>query len=189
MAVPPLPEGLLVRRLEPRDSMAELTALLHRAYAPLAAQGLRFHATWQDEATTLERTRSGECFVAVLGGKLVATLTLTPAGRASGAPFYERADVASFGQLAVAPELQGRGLGGLLVALAERRARETGAAELALDTAEGARHLIRYYARRGYRQVGRVKWEVTNYRSVILSKRLDGAPAPGVVELEEGSEG
>lgn len=61
-----------------------------------------------------------------------------------------------------------------LLAFAESRARELGAREVAVDTAEGAHHLIRYYSTRGYREVGHAQWEHTNYRSVILSKSHHG---------------
>ena len=44
--------------------------------------------------------------------------------------------------------------------------------EVALDTAEGATHLISIYARRGYRLVEHVRWQHATYRSVIMSKRL-----------------
>jgi len=43
---------------------------------------------------------------------------------------------------------------------------------VAVDTAEGAAHLITFYRARGYRQVAYAQWDHTNYRSVILSKRL-----------------
>jgi hypothetical protein len=55
---------------------------------------------------------------------------------------------------------------------AERLAREDGATELACDTSEHASELRATYSRRGYREVGFVRWDVTNYRSVILSKTL-----------------
>ncbi|MBW1796697.1 MAG: GNAT family N-acetyltransferase, partial [Deltaproteobacteria bacterium] len=47
-----------------------------------------------------------------------------------------------------------------------------GASELALDTAEQATHLINWYERLGYRFIEYVDWDVTNYRSVIMSKRV-----------------
>ena len=57
--------------------------------------------------------------------------------------------------------------------LVERRARELGAQELALDTAEGASDLLRMYEARGYRFIEEVDWRpTTNYRSRLLSLRL-----------------
>jgi hypothetical protein len=44
--------------------------------------------------------------------------------------------------------------------------------ELALDTAETAFHLIHYYEKRGYRYIETIKWNDTNYKSVIMSKCL-----------------
>jgi signal transduction histidine kinase len=47
-----------------------------------------------------------------------------------------------------------------------------GMIELALDTSEHATRLIETYARRGSLEVERCRWDVTNYRSVVMSKRL-----------------
>jgi hypothetical protein len=60
-----------------------------------------------------------------------------------------------------------------LLRLVEERAQADGEF-IALDTAEPATHLIRYYEKRGYRFVQHQQWEKVNYRSVILSKRLSG---------------
>lgn len=56
--------------------------------------------------------------------------------------------------------------------LVEARAAETGAVEIALDTAEPATHLVAWYGRRGYRLIEHAQWGHTNYRSVIMSKRV-----------------
>jgi GNAT superfamily N-acetyltransferase len=163
----------VVRPLEPSDSIAELTALLHRAYASLAEQGFRFWATQQSENDTRKRISDGHCYVAVMQGKIVGTITLRRRERTKGSPWYDRPDVASFGQFAVEPEFQRRGIGLALLNQVERRAREEGVVELALDTAEGASALIEMYSKLGYRFIEHVDWRPdTNYRSVILSKRL-----------------
>jgi GNAT superfamily N-acetyltransferase len=167
-----LPDGVLLRRLEPEDSLEELTELLHRSYAPLLAAGMRYFASHQDVEATRKRCEAGECWVLSARGRLIGTVTFRDAGRASGTPHYDRPDVACAGQLCVDPAWQGLGLGGVLMDLVERRARETGAAELAFDTSERATRLIATYARRGYAEVDRCQWDVTNYRSVVLSKRL-----------------
>jgi ribosomal protein S18 acetylase RimI-like enzyme len=44
--------------------------------------------------------------------------------------------------------------------------------EIALDTAETAYHLIDFYKKRGYRYIETIKWDATNYKSVVLSKSL-----------------
>jgi GNAT superfamily N-acetyltransferase len=162
---------VVIRRLAPGDSMAALTDLLHRAYAPLAAAGLRFLATHQDEKTTAERCAEGECWVAELDGRVAGTIVWR-AGKPGKCAWYGRPGVAVFGQFAVEPSLQKAGLGARLLDHVERRVRDAGFSELACDTAEGATDLIAYYTRRGFEPVDSVCWDVTNYRSVILSKPL-----------------
>ena len=44
-----------IRRLVPGDDLVALTALLHRACAPLAAAGMRYRASHQSVADTAER--------------------------------------------------------------------------------------------------------------------------------------
>ena len=164
--------GATIRLLQPADSMTDLTDLLHRAYASLAQSGLRFLASWQDEGVTRRRIASCECWVAEREGRIIATATLRPPGHSKGTPWYERADVAVVGQFAVEPAVQGSGLGTAMLKHLEARARAMGATHLAMDTAEGATRLIRYYECLGYGFVEHAQWDVTNYRSVVLSKSL-----------------
>lgn len=170
-----LPEGVALREFRLADDdgrVPELTSLLHRAYAPLAAMGLRYVATHQDDATTRRRIAPGECLVAERGGRLVGTITWYAGDNHSACRWYHREDVAGFGQFGVEPELKGRGIGAALLAEVERRAAAAGFAEIACDTASPAADLIAMYSRRGYREVERVRWDATNYESVVLSKRL-----------------
>lgn len=154
------------------DEVPALTSLLHRAYAPLAARGLRYVASHQTETTTRDRISRGECWVADLDGAAVGTVTWYRTTPDSDCGHYRRTDVAHFGQYAVEPHLQGRGIGAALLGQVERRAAEEGFAHLACDTAEPATDLIALYERRGFRRVGTVRWESVNYRSVVLSKPL-----------------
>lgn len=172
VATDALPHGLVVRDLTSTDSTAELTRLLHRAYAGLAERGLRYVASHQDEETTRRRIARGECLVATLKGQLVGTVIFTPKEKAGNCEWYQRPDVASCEQLAVDTGLWGASVGSLLLDLVEERAWQTGAREIALDTSEQADDLIGWYRRRGYRVVQEADWEVTNYRSVVLSKCL-----------------
>jgi GNAT superfamily N-acetyltransferase len=162
-----------IRPLRPDDPIADITDLLHRAYAALATQGFRFWASHQDEAATRKRFSEGHGYVAERDGKVVGTITLKTKESTKGSPWYDRPDVASFGQFGVEPALQGNGIGGELLRTVEQRAIREGVAELALDTAEGATRLIDLYSKRGYRFIEYVDWRPdTNYRSVILSKTL-----------------
>jgi GNAT superfamily N-acetyltransferase len=161
-----------VRRLIDSDSIPELTRLLHRSYGPLAAMGMRFLASHQSDAVTRKRVGGGECFIALIDGAIVGTIIFMPAANTDGTPWLDRPEVASLGQFAVEPELQRGGLGQRLMERVERCAVESGAAEIALDTAETATHLIEWYGKCGYRLIEYAQWHHTNYRSAVLSKSL-----------------
>lgn len=173
----PPPAAIAIRPWLETDSTVELTELLHRAYARLAAMNLRFWATHQSAEVTEQRIASGECFVAVADGAICGTILFRNASRTSGSPWYDRPDVASFGQFAVEPGSQSHGLGRRLVAHVEARAAASGARELALDTAEPATHLVGWYTRLGYRFIEHAQWQHTNYLSIVLSKTLGSRPA------------
>lgn len=163
---------LLIRDFGSSESIPQLTLLLREAYAHLARQGLRYLATHQDDVMTAKRLGRGFPLVAYLDRRLVGTATLYPPRPDAPVEWYRRPEVFYFGQFGVRPELQGRGIGTLLLRALEDRARERGATELACDTAEQAMHLRSWYEREGFRVVGETKWKVTNFRSVVLSKAL-----------------
>lgn len=167
------PHGrVTLRPLRPDDSLATLTAILHAAYAGLAAQGFRYWATHQSVADTADRVRDACCLVAEQEGQLIGTISGYPPEHTHGCDWYDRPEVAKFGQFGVDPAWHRGGIGAQLLSLIEQWAPSTGATELACDTAEGATHLRRWYAARGYREVDRADWPDTNYVSVILSLTL-----------------
>ena len=106
------------------------------------------------------------------GDELLGTVVFRGPGGSKGTPHFERADVATLGQFAVSPHRQGQGIGVALMAHVEERARAIGAEHLALDTSEGAAHLIAWYERRGFRALEVAQWKGKTYRSVIMSKAL-----------------
>jgi GNAT superfamily N-acetyltransferase len=160
------------RFLSPTDDVSAITGLLHKAYAPLAEAGLRFVASHQDPEVTRRRMAKGDTIVAVVDASIVGIVTLARTSTTEGSPFYDRIDVASFGQFAVEPTFQGAGVGSTLLTLVEGLAAARGVGELALDTSEQAVHLIRFYTSRGYRFVEFVRWPEVNYRSMIFAKQL-----------------
>lgn len=162
-----------IRRLEPEDSLEELTALLHRAYAPLADAGMRFLATHQEVSTTAERVAHGECFVAVVGSRIVGTIMLRHGRPSSSAHTYAQPATMIFGQFGIEPAFKGRGIGRALHDHVAVRAASLGALVLACDTAEPATELIAMYRRWGYEIVERISWDETNYVSVVLARSLD----------------
>lgn len=160
------------RYVQPDDDIDSITTMLHEAYAPLAEQGLRFLATHQDSETTRRRMSRGETILALDADEIVGTITLKDADQTTGSLFYNRPEVAGFGQFAVRPSHQGAGVGSVLLNLVERRAREKGVAVLALDTSEHAARLVALYQSRGYAFVEHVRWPDVNYRSMIFAKPL-----------------
>jgi GNAT superfamily N-acetyltransferase len=163
---------VIIRELAPTDLIADLTALLHAAYARLGAMGFNYTAVDQSEDVTRKRIARGLCLVAVDGGALVGTIMFHPPGRSAGCPCYERPSVATIGQFGVLPGRQGTGTGTRLLRQAEQLAIASGAAELALDTSEGADHLVTWYQREGFHFVEHAQWEGKTYRSVIMSKQV-----------------
>ena len=164
--------GLEIRPLNETDDIGELTQLLHLSYKKLADEGFRFLATHQDVETTKERIKKGQCYVAISESKIIGTMTYYSPSNTSGNEWYDQASVATYGQFAVSPEFQKLGIGGYLISIAEKTAKFDKAEEITIDTAEGATELIEYYKKRGYRFVGFAQWEMTNYRSVLLSKKI-----------------
>jgi len=158
------------------DDVAAMTDLLHRAYAPLAAAGMHYVASHQSADVTVQRMAKGDTVVAVITDHVIGTVTLARASETSGSPFYDRIDVAHFGQFAVDPEHQRSGIGSTLLTLVETLAEERGVRELGLDTSEHASGLIRLYSAKGYRFVEFSRWSTVNYRSVIMAKTIGTSP-------------
>ena len=177
-----------VRPWRAADSLAELTALLHRAYAPLAAAGLNFTAASQTEAMTQQRLQGAHTWVAVRAERLVGTLTAAgpfdPNAQAwaHALPWFYRQDLAHFHQYAVDPALQGQGVGAALLQAAEAWARSQGHRAMLLDTALPAAALRQRYARAGYADIASVQWQGKTYRSVVMLKPL-ADPTPADTDL------
>ena len=161
-----------IRKWNETDSIPGLTKFLHRAYKSLADSGLIFLATHQTDAQTRRRLEKADCFIIVHEEKLIATISLYPHNKLSECEMYRNENAGYFGQFAVEPALQNSGIGSRLMEFIETYAREKGIRELALDTSELAVHLIKFYEKRGYKFVHYHQWDIVNYRSVVMSKKL-----------------
>lgn len=179
-----------VRLLHPSDSLEDVTAMLHRAYAGQVAMGLAPLAGRQSVETTRQRCASGECYVAAMPAAHADLAVLPPAcdsraaerivgvilfheiEDAEGPAWFRRRDVDYFSQFGVEPAIQGHGIGTILLDTVERRAIDCGSIEIGLSMAEPDERLRAFYERRGYRFIEHWQWPYTNYRSVILSKPL-----------------
>lgn len=148
------------KRISARQSsvLPELTALLHRAYKPLADQGLRYLATHQSDEVTSKWVTLGECFVATRDSGIRGTILFKRAEQIRGCQWNDRDDVACLGQVAVDPDLQAQGIGARLISVVEKRTVASGAGELALDTAEPTTHLVSWYGRMGFRFIEHAQW-------------------------------
>jgi len=160
-----------------RDSDApEVTALLHRAYGQLAAQGLNFTAATQDELTTVHRATGGASWVLVADGRIVATMTMSlPPSTQLRTLSAEAAEPGRvwLNQLAVDPAERGTGLARRLRDEGIVWARAAGASVVGVDTAEPATELVDTYRRWGFVQREVIQWPGKTYRSVVMVRPLD----------------
>jgi ribosomal protein S18 acetylase RimI-like enzyme len=129
-----------------------LVRLVESAY-----RGDASRAGWTTEADILQGQRTDEAEVREVLG--------TPSGRVlvaeqDGEPvaccqLEHRGKAAYFGMFAVSPELQGAGLGKVIIAEAERTARaDWGVGEMHMTVISVREELIAWYERRGYRRTG-----------------------------------
>ena len=167
-------EKITIHPFSENDSITELTELLHRSYKVLLDSGWKHVAGWQDEEMTGHHISKGECFVAVSDGKIIGTILLYGdfSDKGDVPELYKRKDVRVFGKFAVEPEFQKLGIGSRLMDFIENHAREMGINEIALDTSEETTDLINFYKKRGYRFICHHQWAITNFQSVVMSKKL-----------------
>ncbi|MFB8030015.1 MULTISPECIES: GNAT family N-acetyltransferase [unclassified Streptomyces] len=149
---PATPRAELTFRDATEDDVPALVLLVESAY-----RGDASRAGWTTEADILQGRRtdadgvrevlavpSGRILVAERDGVPVACCQLERRGTA-----------AYFGMFAVRPQLQGAGLGKVIIAEAERTAREEwGASEMHMTVISVRQELIAWYERRGYRRTG-----------------------------------
>ncbi|MFJ9057922.1 GNAT family N-acetyltransferase [Streptomyces sp. NPDC102409] len=149
---PATPRAELTFRDATEDDVPVLVRLVESAY-----RGDASRAGWTSEADILQGQRtdaegvrevittpSGRVLVAEQDGLVVACCQLEHRGRA-----------AYFGMFAVRPELQGAGLGKVIIAEAEHTAREEwGVGEMHMTVISVRHELIAWYERRGYRRTG-----------------------------------
>ncbi|MBK6291339.1 MAG: GNAT family N-acetyltransferase [Ignavibacteria bacterium] len=163
----------LIRPFHDDDDIERITDVIHKGYAVLAVNGLRFWGTHQSAKDTLDRLNKGAGFVAVLDGVIVGTVTIRPPDPESEVEFYRHPTTWILNQFAVLPEHAGKGIGRALHDHAVTHAMQKGATRVALDTANAAEHLIAMYKRWGYAVVGTCDWRpFTNYESVVMLRTL-----------------
>jgi ribosomal protein S18 acetylase RimI-like enzyme len=145
--------GLTFRDATDADVDA-LVALIESAY-----RGDSSRAGWTTEADILEGQRTDpEGVRDVIKSPDSRLLTVERDGTLVACCQLEhRGTHAYFGMFAVSPALQGAGLGKVIIAEAERLARETwGVDEMHMTVISVRDDLIAWYERRGYRRTGRM---------------------------------
>ncbi|MEU7056107.1 GNAT family N-acetyltransferase [Streptomyces sp. NPDC046197] len=143
--------GLTFRDATDADVEA-LVALIESAY-----RGDASRAGWTTEADILDGQRTDpEGVLAVIKSPDSRLLTVERDGRVIACCQLEhRGAHAYFGMFAVSPAAQGEGLGKLIIAEAERQAREAwGVEEMHMTVISVRDDLIGWYERRGYRRTG-----------------------------------
>jgi ribosomal protein S18 acetylase RimI-like enzyme len=131
-----------------------LVALIESAY-----RGDSSRAGWTTEADILDGQRTdAEGVLQVIKAPDSRLLTVERDGTVVACCQIEhRGSHAYFGMFAVSPAFQGAGLGKVIIAEAERIARETwGAREMHMTVISVRDDLIAWYERRGYRRTGRM---------------------------------
>lgn len=180
---------LQVRTLAARDSLDMLTALLHRAYAPLQEQGFPPSFTEPTVDLTRRSVAGGNCLVADRGGLLVGTVTVSGShqgdveGFTGADPWLRSDDTACVTQFAVEPQHAGDGVGRRLLQASEALAREHGYKRLAIEIAEPGTALRAMFRHHGYVQVGQAQRPGRPYRSLILQKTFDRSPLREQLQL------
>lgn len=131
-----------------------LVALIESAY-----RGDASRVGWTTEADILEGQRTDpEGVLQIIKSPDSRLLTVEQDSRiVACCQLQHRGDHAYFGMFAVSPTLQGAGLGKVVIAEAERLARESwGATEMHMTVISVRNDLIAWYERRGYRRTGRM---------------------------------
>lgn len=128
-----------------------------------------------------DRNAAAEVWVAVDDGAIVGTVTWCP----TGSPYGEiaAAGEAEFRMLAVAPQVQGRGVGRALVLACIDRARAEGATAVVLSSATWMTAAHRLYESLGFSRDPSRDWsprpdiDLLAYRLALAAKqRKDGRP-------------
>ncbi|UCH74597.1 MAG: GNAT family N-acetyltransferase [Rhodospirillales bacterium] len=131
--------------------------LVRRAYAKYLPRMEREPGPMLDDYD--KRVAEGAAYVLEMAGTIAGILILLP-----------QDDHLLMDNVAVEPDLQGRGIGAALVAFAEAEATRRGYGEIRLYTHRTMVENVRMYARLGYEETGRGRQ--AGYDRVFMLKRL-----------------
>lgn len=152
-----------IRHADHHDVPA-IRALVEAAYEPYVPRIGRTPAPVEADYEAL--VARGETWVGVLDRAVVGVLVMRASGRAL-----------ELENVAVAPAVQGRGLGRALIAYAEEHARGLGLGAVELYTNEAMTENLRLYPRLGFVETDRRVED--GFRRVFFRKALDGLVPAG----------
>ena len=165
--------GVTVRPLDSKDSIQELTELLHLAFKLDEQQPYEYPMAKQNEETTRMHVKCGDCWIADVEGRLTGVGLVWPPEKNVHRRWYRRwyrpRQTAYLRLLAVHPDFQGMGVGTMLLDHCEQSAVKMSAWELAGSSPVGSRQLS-LYKRRGYRIFRYISFSDLNYHSVAFAK-------------------
>ncbi len=175
---PPVP-SLRDARDEDREAIRQLTLDAYAEYAT------RMPERWENYRrgilATLADVRPAEQIVAEVGGTIVGTVLLYPAGTVLSP--HGRVSVTlpcpEVRLLAVSPAERGRGVGAALIGECIARARRAGAGAVTLHTTDVMVAAMRLYERLGFARAPELDFRpVPDFVVKGYRLRLDGMPGP-----------
>ena len=149
----------------------ELTILINSAY-----RGETSLKGWTTEANLIDGQRIDAASLAeqIFDPTAVVLKNTSDEGRITACVYLQkRQEKLYLGMLTVSPMLQANGLGKLLLAAAENRARDIGCTIITMTVITSRDELINYYERRGYRKTGKVIPLLIPEKFGVLKQPLD----------------
>jgi N-acetylglutamate synthase-like GNAT family acetyltransferase len=123
-----------------------LNELVNSAY-----RGESSRKGWTSEADLLDGIRTSETTLEEMIRRKNAVILVAEENEITGCVYLEQLDDALYlGMLTVKPDLQGKGLGAILMASAEDHAKSLGCKKIRMTVISRRNELIAYYTRKGF---------------------------------------
>lgn len=159
MAEKSMPE-LQMRRYQPGD----WDQIWELHVTPLQQIGVyKGEGPWDDDLYSIDEVyfqQRGDFLVGILDGRLVAM----------GAFRQTTPTSAEIKRMRTQPDMQGQGLGGIMIRELEQRARQLGYIHLHLETSTLQIGAHKFYRKYGFREVGRTI--IDGYDSILFEKEI-----------------
>lgn len=148
--------------------------ILYKAHESNRQKGVDMKTAYLSGEELKKRVgREGQCFVAILGNKIVGTASVRFYDRNC---WYHRGKIADFMLVGILPEYKGKGIYSMLSRYRDTYIRNLGCNVVELDTAEGNTNMISISKKYGFQIVGIKASPYTEHYSVIMVKWLEKCP-------------